>query len=56
MKNLYIEKNDFEKARYYAKQLVWTWELHRYENQKLETEYIQKRERYLESIKELEKK
>lgn len=54
--NLYIEKNDFEKARFYAKQLVWTWELQRYENEKLETEYNQKRERYLESIKELEKK
>lgn len=53
--NISIEKNDLAKARYYCNQLVWTWELHRFENQKLEEEYKQRKSRYLNSISELER-
>jgi hypothetical protein len=53
--NLNIEKNDLAKARYFSNQLVWTWKLNFYENQKLEEVYEQKKSRYLNSISELEK-
>jgi hypothetical protein len=53
--NTSIEKNDLAKAKYYCSQLVWTWELNYYDNQKLEEEYKQKKSRYLNSISELER-